>query len=179
MAATLLSLNKRRFRGPRFFRKLWGIDDEEEWRGISALRESPDAGRYRNGSILAERREMLDRLAANALFSDLGVVLDDVIRPIARALERYTHVGSSLLRALEPEIAFYVGGVGLVQALRERGLPLCRPQLLPAAERRMEARACTISIWRCGSRGSSRKATSPSISSATMWRSTRTGAFTF
>lgn len=140
VAATLLSLNKQRFRGPRFFRKLWGIDDEADWRGISALRESPDAGRYRNGSILGERREMLDRLASNALFSDLGKVLDDVIRPISRALERYTHVRSSLLRALEPEIAFYVGGARLVSGLRERGLPLCRPVLLPAAERRLEAR---------------------------------------
>ena len=84
---------------------------------------------------------MLDRLAANALFSDLGVVLDDVIRPIAKALERYTHVRSSLLRALEPEIAFYVGGARLVSALSERGLPLCRPQLLPLADRRLEARA--------------------------------------
>ncbi|MCY3916526.1 MAG: hypothetical protein OXG49_10990 [Chloroflexi bacterium] len=141
VAATLLSLNKQRFRGPRFFRKFWGIDDEDAQRGISALRESPDAGPYRHGSILAERRETLDRLAANALFSDLGVVLDDVIRPIAKALERYTHVRSSLLRAMEPEIAFYVGGAQLVSALRERGLPLCRPQLLPLDERRLEARA--------------------------------------
>ncbi|MDE2748577.1 MAG: hypothetical protein OXI34_06410 [Chloroflexota bacterium] len=141
VAATLLSINKRRFRGPRFFRKLWGIDEEEDLRGISPLREAPDAQRYRNGSILAERRETLDRLAANALFSDLGVVLNDVIRPIARALKRYTHVHSSLLRALEPEIAFYVGGAALVAGLRGRGLPMSRPQLLPLAERRLAARA--------------------------------------
>ena len=141
VAATLLSLNKERFRGPRFFRKLWGIDEEAGRRGISPLRESPDARRYHNGSILAERRETLDRLAANALFGDLGVVLDDVIRPIARALESYSHVHSRLLRALEPEIAFYVGGAGLVQRLRERGLPVCRPRLLPLDERRLEARA--------------------------------------
>ena len=141
VAATLLSLNKKRFRGPRFFRKLWGIDDDEDLRGISTLRESADAQRFRNGSILAERREMLDRLAGNALFSDLGVVLDDVIRPIARALERYTHVQSGFLRALEPEIAFYVGGAKLIDSLRNRGLAMCRPQLLPAEERRMAARA--------------------------------------
>ncbi len=141
VAATIVSLNRKRFRGPRFFRKLWGIDDDEEWQGLSVLRESPAAQRYRNGSVLAERRDMLDRLAANALFSDLGQVLDDVIRPIAKALERYTHVRSRLLRALEPEIAFYVGGAKLISGLRERGLPLCRPQLLPLAERRLEARA--------------------------------------
>ncbi len=139
VAATLLSINRERFRGPRFFRKLWGVDEEADRRGISPLRESPDARRYHNGSVLAERRDMLDRLAANALFSDLGVVLDDVIRPIARALERYTRVHSGLLRALEPEIAFYAGGAGLVQSLRARGMPFCRPQLLPMAARRLEA----------------------------------------
>lgn len=141
VAATLLSLNKERFRGPRFFRKLWGVDEYEDRRGISPLRESPEAARFRNGSVLAERREMLDRLAANALFSDLGKVLDDVIRPIARALERYTRVHSGLLRALEAEIAFYVGGAKLIQSLRARGLPMCAPQLLPIDERRLEARA--------------------------------------
>ena len=141
VAATLLSLNKKRFRGPRFFRKLWGIDDEKDQRGISTLHKSPDAQLYRNGSILAERREMLDRLAANVLFSDLGKVLDDVIRPITRALERYTQVHSGLLRAIEPEIAFYIGGARLIDGLRERGLPMCQPQLLPTAERRMRARA--------------------------------------
>ncbi len=141
VAATLLSINGRRFRGPRFFRKFWGIDEEQDQRGISPLRESPDAGPYRQGGILAERREKLDRLAASALFGDLGAVLDDVIRPIARALERYAYVRSSLLRALEPEIAFYVGGAQLVSVLSERGLPFCRAQLLPLEERRLEARA--------------------------------------
>ena len=141
VAATLLSINTERFRGPRFFRKLWGIDEEADRRGITTLHESPEAQHYRNGSVLSERRDMLDRLAANVLFSDLGVVLDDVIRPIARALERYTQIRSGLLRALEPEIAFYVGAAGLVSALRDRGLPFCRPRLLPADERRLEARA--------------------------------------
>ena len=140
VAATLLSLNKRRFRGPRFFRRLWGAADDDEGRGISTLREAPAAQRFRNGSVLAERRETLDRLEANALFSDLGKVLDDVIRPIARALERYTHVNSALLRALQSEIAFYVGGARLIETMRARGLSMCKPELLPAGERRLEAR---------------------------------------
>ena len=141
VAATLLSISKERFHGPRFFRKLWGIDEKADRRGISTLHESPEAQPYRNGSLLSERRDMLDRLAANVLFSDLGSVLDDVIRPIARALERYTQIRSGLLRALEPEIAFYVGAASLVNALRDRGLPFCRPRLLPTEERRLEARA--------------------------------------
>lgn len=140
VAATLLSLNKKRFRGPRFFRRLWGVDEDEEGQGISTLYEAPTAQLYRNGSILAERRETLDRLEANVLFADLGKVLDDVIRPIARALERYTRVNSGLLRAVESEIAFYVGGAQLIASLRARGLSMCRPKLAPTAERRLEAR---------------------------------------
>ena len=140
VAATLLSLNKKRFRGPRFFRRLWGVDEDEERQGISTLYEAPAAQLYRNGNILAERRETLDRLEANVLFADLGKVLDDVIRPIARALERYTRVNSGLLRAVESEIAFYVGGAQMIASLRARGLSMCRPQLAPTAERRLEAR---------------------------------------
>ena len=141
VAATLLSLNKQRFRGPRFFRKFWGDDADADRRGISTLHESPDAQLHRNGSVMAERRETLDRLAANVLFNDLGKILDDVIRPIARALERYTRANSGLLRAIEPEIAFYIGGARLIESMRARGLPMCRPALLPPDERQLDARA--------------------------------------
>lgn len=141
VAATLLSLNKRRFRGPRFFRKLWGVDEDQDWRGLETLHEAPAAGAYRQGGIMAERRETLDRLAANVLFGDLGRVLDDVIRPIARALEQYTRVNSATLRALEPEIAFYVGAAELIQRLRAAGLPMCKPRLLPLEARQLHCRA--------------------------------------
>ncbi len=140
VAATLLSLNRQQFRGPRFFRKFWGSEQDDESRGISSLRESPEAQRYRNGNMLVGRRETLDRLAANVLFSDLGKILDDVISPIARALERYTRVNSGFLRAIEPEIAFYLGGARLTENLRSCGLPMCQPNLLPMAERRLTAR---------------------------------------
>ncbi len=139
IAATLLSLNKRRFKGPRFFRKLWGSDAEADIRGLTRLREAPDGRGYRGGSVMAERRETLDRLAANALFRDLGKVLDDVIYPISRALQNYTRVNSGFLRAIEPEIAFYVGAVKLIESLRARGLPMCKPRLLDLAARQLEA----------------------------------------
>lgn len=139
VAATLLSLNKRRFKGPRFFRKLWGADEDEEIRGISALREAPNAADYRGG-MLVGRRETMDRLEANGLFRDLGKILDDVIRPINRALSAYSRVNGRSLRAIEPEIAFFVGAARLVMDLREHGLPMCKPTLLAVDERRLQAR---------------------------------------
>ncbi len=138
IGATLLSLNKVRFKGPRFFRKLWGNDTDDD-RGITPLRESPQAYQFREDSILADRRETLDRLAANALFNDLGRILDDVIRPIGRALQKYTRVNSAFLRAIEPEIAFYVGGVELIKRMRAHGLSMTPPQIVPQSERRLSA----------------------------------------
>jgi DNA mismatch repair protein MutS len=133
---TLLSLNKERFKGPRFFRKLWGIDEEEDIRGLTRLREAPVPQQQ---SIMADRSKTLDLLASNALFSDLGKVLDDVIRPIAQALQTYTRVNSGFLRYIEPEIAFFIGAVKLIQRLRQQGLPMTKPTILPMADRQLEA----------------------------------------
>lgn len=137
VAATLLSINRRRFKGPRFFRKLWGDDGEEEMRGIGPLRQAPSTS---GGGIMATRRETLDRLGGNSLFGDLRKILDDVIRPINRALAAYARVNSRALRAIESEIAFYVGAAEMISKLRAQGLPMCKPTLLPPEERRLDAR---------------------------------------
>ena len=137
LAVTLLSINRRRFQGPRFFRKLWGSDDEEDMRGIGPLRQAPAAS---GGGILTSRRETLERLASSSVFGDLRKILDDVIRPINRSLAAYTRVNSRMLRAIESEIAFYVGAAQMIAKLRARGLPMCKPTLLPVEERRLHAR---------------------------------------
>lgn len=136
---TLLSLNKRKFKGPRFFRKLWGIDDEEDLRGISPLREAPPSSHFQANSIMADRTKTLDQLAGNTLFHDLAKILDDVIRPIGQALQTYTRVNSGFLRYIEPEIAFYIGAVQLIHRLQNHGLPMTKPTILPIADRRLEA----------------------------------------
>lgn len=139
IGATLVSLNKHTFKGPRFFRKLWGSDDEEEVRGITSLREAPESSQFHADSIMADRRKTMDRLASNALFNDLAKVLDDVIQPIGQALQKYTRVNSGFLRYIEPEIAFYTGAVTLIHRLQKHGLPMTNPTILPVTERRLEA----------------------------------------
>ncbi|MCY4020975.1 MAG: hypothetical protein OXG39_16300 [Chloroflexi bacterium] len=136
VAATLLSINRRRFKGPRFFRKLWGSDDEEEMRGIGPFHQAPSS----SGGIMVTRRDTVDRLAGNSVFGDLRKILDDVIRPINRALATYARVNSRMLRAIESEIAFYVGAAQMISKLRGQGLVMCKPTLLPPEERRMDAR---------------------------------------
>lgn len=139
IGATLLSLNKEPFRGPRFFRKLWGIDEDADLRGITTLRESSEANGFRADSIFVDRHDTMDRLAGNALFNDLAKVLGDVIRPIGHALQKYTRVNSGFLRYIEPEIAFYVGSVKLIQRLQRHHLPMTKPDLLPTSDRRLDA----------------------------------------
>lgn len=139
IGATLLSLNKETVKGPRFFQRLWGKSDDDEMRGLTKLREAPEAYRFRADSIMADRREMLDRMTANAIFGDLAKILDDVIRPIGNALQKYTRMNSAFLRFIEPEIAFYVGSVMLIQRLQKHQLPMTKPTILSAQERRLEA----------------------------------------
>lgn len=138
IGATLLSINKRPFKGPRFFRKLWGTDDDDE-RGISRLREMPQPLHFRADGIMQDRHETMDRLAANAMFNDLAKLLDDIIRPIGNALQKYTRINSSFLRYIEPEIAFYAGAFKLTRKLQAHGLPMTRPAILPPSDRRLNA----------------------------------------
>ena len=139
IGVTLLSLNSRRFQGPRFFRKLWGIDEDADVRGMTPLREAPESTYYFRDSVFSERRDTLDKLAANVLFTDLGKLLNDVVRPIGNALQKYTRMESGFLRYIEPEIAFYVGSVKLIQRLREHGLSVTKPTILPMSDRHLNA----------------------------------------
>lgn len=84
---------------------------------------------------LAER----DHPLMQPLFKDLADVLDQTSRPIAQALRRYVQVSGRALVALEKEIAFYLGTVGLIRRMRACGLPMCRPEIAPMGER-----ACAI-----------------------------------
>ena len=140
VGATLLSLNRRRFKGPRFLPRLWGNEDDEDLRGLGPLHESTQARQNLDGSVLVGRHATLDRLESSRLFSDLARILDDVIRPINKALEAYSRVNSRFLRAIEPEIAFFVGAALLIERLRKQGLPMCKPQMLPLTDRRLETK---------------------------------------
>lgn len=71
------------------------------------------------------------------LFRDLYDVIKSAITPIETVLRRYAHVQAERLLSLENEIAFYLGAAALLQQLLDRGLSLCRPEILPMADRAM------------------------------------------
>lgn len=118
--AALLTINTGKFKGAALaFLNLFRSKAESS--GLGPLHAVP----------LPERENPL----MQPLFKDLADVLDQVSRPIAQALKRYVHISGRALVALEKEIAFYLGAARLVRRLRERGLPMCRPEIAPVDDR--------------------------------------------
>ena len=75
----------------------------------------------------------------NRLLGDLRRLLDRVIDPLERALERFAAVAPTALARLAPELAFLLDAAALTLRLRDAGLPVCRPVLAPR-----DARVCAV-----------------------------------
>jgi hypothetical protein len=125
-SATVVSVNAERFAGKNtLLERLFGERAAAEAvRGITALYTADDGRPH---------------TPEHALFRDMSRLLEKVLQPVAAAVERYARISSAWLVGLEPQLAFYLGAVRLSIALRAAGLPLCRPQIVPA-----EQRVCTI-----------------------------------
>ncbi len=127
--ATLLSINPQKFKGhsPSLFQALFG-GEPDEWSGIARLHSArASSGSIRGGSPML-----------HPLFRDLAQVLKRISNPLARALARYVRINTAFLSDLGAEIAFFLGAVRLVERMRAAGLPVCRPELLPARDRACE-----------------------------------------
>ena len=133
VAATLLSVNARRFVSSSFLDRLLGRE-RDDFKGIGPLHSVPaiDPGPGIPG--LAGARQDINPLMV-PLFSDLARVLDSVCRPIARTLRSYVTVQSGFLATLNGDMTFYLAALRLMKRLRGEGLPVCRPCILPMGER--------------------------------------------
>lgn len=132
-AATLLSVNEQKFTSATFLDKLMG---KEATRALGPLHTVPqiDAGR---DAREWDGREVNPLMVP--LFKDLAKVLENISKPLAKALSQYVGIQSGYLAAVSGEIAFYLAAVRLVKRLSGRGLPICRPHIAPA-----EARLCHL-----------------------------------
>ncbi len=74
------------------------------------------------------------------LFADLAKVLEKTAIPIADQLNRYASIHGNLFTDLRQALIFYLGAVRFIRQLEKAGLPLCRPQIVPAEERRCEVK---------------------------------------
>src|SRR5262245_42595257 len=133
VAATLLSVNEQRFTTSTFLDLLFGRRGED-FKGLGPLHTVPDLEHGRGPSGNRDRSRDVNPLMA-PLFRDVAQVLDTVCQPIARALRQYNALHSGFLATLHADLAFYLAAVRLMERLRSRGLPVCRPDIAPMAER--------------------------------------------
>ena len=138
VAATLLSVNARRFTSSSFIDRLLGREGDA-FKGIGPLHSVPEIDSGPGIPGLAGGRQDVNPLMV-PLFSDLARVLDSVCRPIARILRRYVTVQSGFLASLSGDMAFYMAAIRLMERLRNHGLPVCRPGIAPTDERVGELR---------------------------------------
>ncbi len=138
VAATLLSVNARRFTSSSFLDRLLGRE-RDAFKGIGPLHSVPELDPGPGIPGLAGSRQDVNPLMV-PLFSDLARVLDSVCRPIARVLRRYVTVQSGFLATLSGDMTFYLAALRLMERLRNHGLPVCRPGIAPMDERVGELR---------------------------------------
>ena len=79
------------------------------------------------------------KIPLDPLFRDIETLLRSVARPIVRNLERYLRVTTGFLASLRPQLAFFLGAAKLMERLSAAGLPVCKPEVEPAAHRTMQA----------------------------------------
>lgn len=129
--ATLLSINNHRFKGAGIplLDRLRSKNDPAQ--GLARLHRIvlPDG-------MPATRENMM----LVPLFKDLSELLETTARPVAEALARYAKLNAQVLISLESEIAFYLGALQWMKRVRDAGLPLCAPGILPSDDRTFEAR---------------------------------------
>lgn len=130
--ATLLSVNEERFEdGSSMVSKMLSLMNWSS--GLSTMHSHPDF--IKDNSVLSKDLNGLRAI----MFRDLKRVLKDVLRPFEKLLADYTRLKTEWLGPLKDELTFYLAAVGYVKRLRETGMPICRPKLLP-----MEHRTCRI-----------------------------------
>jgi DNA mismatch repair protein MutS len=133
VAATLLSVNPQKFTSSTFLDRLLG-NSGDDFKGLGPLHTVPDLpqghGPSRNRGTNRDVNPFMD-----PLFRDLAQVLDSVCQPIAQALRHYDTLHSGFLSTLRDDLTFYLAAVRLMERLRSRGLPVCRPEIAPMTQR--------------------------------------------
>jgi DNA mismatch repair ATPase MutS len=136
VAATLLAVHEQKFTASTFLDRLLGRDGDG-FTGLGPLHTVPELGAGAGSGGRQGRQRDVNPLMV-PLFHDLAHILDTVCQPVAQALRRYNGLHSGFLAALSGDLAFYLAGVRLMERLQSHGLPVCRPDIAPMAERLCE-----------------------------------------
>jgi DNA mismatch repair ATPase MutS len=142
IGATLLSVNKFRFKGSSSFltRLFRGNGDKPEEEGIAELHSYPGYREVRTmDSIVIPDDVTLISPMLVPLLKDVAEIMDKVSKDIVHVLREYMKVDIGFLMAMRDEMAFYLGAVRLIRRMQACGMPLCRPEIAP-----MEERVCKL-----------------------------------
>ena len=66
-------------------------------------------------------------------------ILDRIVRNIKDVLKKHVNVNGYTFISLIPEIVFYIRWAEFIEKVREKGLPLCKAEILPADQRIIHA----------------------------------------
>jgi DNA mismatch repair protein MutS len=127
--ATLLSVQEKPFTDQSLLNRLFGVQTGRE--GLAPLHSVPASVSGLDGPV--------DPLMV-PLFADLARVLEKTAIPIADQLNQYADLHGRLFQDLRQAFIFYLGAIRLIQRFDGLGLPMCRPQIAPAEERRCEVK---------------------------------------
>jgi DNA mismatch repair protein MutS len=128
--ATLLSVNEKPFTDQSLLNRLFGVRADRE--GIAPLHSVPQ-------HVEGPYSSPIDPLMV-PLFADLANVLEKTAIPIADQLRQYGGLHGQLFTNLRQGLIFYLGALRMIQRFQKLGLPMCRPQIAPAEERRCEVK---------------------------------------
>lgn len=113
-----------------------GINLDSHLRPREAALLSVNTHRFKNDTLLGRlfERDDVSGLAPR----DLEEVLGEIAKPIANALGQYRGLNVRVLQEIEPELAFFIYGVRLIEKMQASGLKMCRAEILPAEARTTE-----------------------------------------
>ncbi len=74
------------------------------------------------------------------LFRELKEVNSEYISHLDTAIRAYFKKSTEDILTFESQMSFYIGAKKIVEAVRARGLEMCRPKYLPMEERKMNAK---------------------------------------
>lgn len=138
--ASLLSVNDKPFTDQTLLNRLFGLRKGSE--GIAPLHSVPR--RNVEGPYALPIDSELGWGAEPMmvpLFADLAKVLERTAIPIAEQLSQYASLNGKLFMNLRQGLLFYLGAIRFIRRFQKMELPMCRPQIVPAEERRCEAGA--------------------------------------
>lgn len=149
--ATLLSINKQKFKGEPFLEKIFNKKkNKQDFTGIAELHSLDDTNvnwsmNNASGSALKlfshknsylKGKDPISSIAlTQTLFNDLKPILENTIKPISSEIGYFTKINSGFLAKLEPELRFFIGSAKFIGRIQALGLHMCRPEIASKEQR--------------------------------------------